>query len=506
MATTRPDRHTQRYDRQLRLWNKSGQSALENAKVLVVGASPFSSQILKNLVLPGLGHFTILDDKVVNESDVGTNFFLQADESLNRPYAREIATYLAELNPNVQYDAEIQPRQVQERIADIGWNAQPSIPVLCAQTSGFQGAFHLSVRELGIIETHPESLTDLRLTNPFQELLTFASQFNLDTEDSLERSHIPYVVLLLRALQDWKSEHGKFPSPAERREFLDYLRERRPEGDSENFDEAQAALAQHVWRPLQSAVIPTEVSSILNDDRAKNVSENSTVFWLLVAALRQFTEKELVLPLTGSVPDMKSSSGTYVALQRIYLAKAQRDFDVFQTCLDDVLTRSQLTREQTGLDENYVRTFTKHTAFLHLVRGRRLIERRTDPDTDAIKMAFADPVNPTTVQYLIAFAASDAFYSKHGHFPTEYADSDNMVKLAHQYIDEIGLDLSEDEMSKVEEACIEMYVQNVDTVSVVRSSTWHLQPHYWAELWLKRRSRSLQNNIYQWTIHASMMA
>ncbi|WFC98145.1 hypothetical protein MYAM1_000869 [Malassezia yamatoensis] len=482
MATTRPDRHTQRYDRQLRLWNKSGQSALENAKVLVLGASPLSSQILKNLVLPGLGHFTILDDKV-------------GDESVGRSYAKEIAAFVAELNPNVQYDVEIQspsislerdseffsqyslilcvrqPREIQERIADIGWNAQPSIPVLCAQTSGFQGAFHLSIRELGIIETHPESLIDLRLTNPFQELLTFASQFNLDTEDSLERSHIPYVVLLLRALQDWKQEHGKLPLPMERREFLDYLRNRRPEGDSENYDEAQAASAQHIWRPLQSAVIPTEISSILDDDRAKDVSENSTAFWLLVAALRQFTEKELVLPLTGSVPDMKASSETYVALQRIYIAKAQRDLGVFQTCLDDVLARSQLTREQTGLDEDFVRTFTKHTAFLHLVRGRSLMDRRTDPDTDAIKMAFADPVNPTTVQYLIAFSASDAFYSKHKRFPTKFADSDHVVDFAHHYIHEIHLDLSEDEKSKVEEACIEMYVQNVDTVFVVHSST-----------------------------------
>lgn len=48
-----PDAHTQRYDRQLRLWANSGQTALENARILVVGANPTATQLLKNLVLPG---------------------------------------------------------------------------------------------------------------------------------------------------------------------------------------------------------------------------------------------------------------------------------------------------------------------------------------------------------------------------------------------------------------------------------------------------------------------
>ena len=96
--SARPDRHTQRYDRQLRLWNKSGQTALESAHVLLVGASALSSQILKNLVLPGLDTFTICDDARVSQSDVASNFFL-SQESVGQFYANELAHFVSELNP-----------------------------------------------------------------------------------------------------------------------------------------------------------------------------------------------------------------------------------------------------------------------------------------------------------------------------------------------------------------------------------------------------------------------
>jgi amyloid beta precursor protein binding protein 1 len=53
-----------KYDRQLRLWGANGQRALAEASVLLIGADGVGSETLKNLVLPGIGSFTILDDKV----------------------------------------------------------------------------------------------------------------------------------------------------------------------------------------------------------------------------------------------------------------------------------------------------------------------------------------------------------------------------------------------------------------------------------------------------------
>ncbi|KAL5103008.1 NEDD8-activating enzyme E1 regulatory subunit [Taenia crassiceps] len=60
----------QRYDRQLRLWGDRGQERLGCANVCVLGANAVGSELLKNLVLPGIGGFTIVDDAVVTKKDL----------------------------------------------------------------------------------------------------------------------------------------------------------------------------------------------------------------------------------------------------------------------------------------------------------------------------------------------------------------------------------------------------------------------------------------------------
>ena len=91
-----------KYDRQLRLWAASGQEALENAKVLLLNSGPgvVGIETLKNLILPGVGHFTIVDEAEVEEQDLGVNFFL-AEDSLGNSRAQECCKYLRELNPEV---------------------------------------------------------------------------------------------------------------------------------------------------------------------------------------------------------------------------------------------------------------------------------------------------------------------------------------------------------------------------------------------------------------------
>uniref|UniRef100_A0A8C3JFF4 THIF-type NAD/FAD binding fold domain-containing protein n=1 Tax=Calidris pygmaea TaxID=425635 RepID=A0A8C3JFF4_9CHAR len=64
----------QRYDRQLRLWGDHGQEALESAHVCVINATATGTEILKNLVLPGIGSFTIVDGNLVTGEDVGNKF------------------------------------------------------------------------------------------------------------------------------------------------------------------------------------------------------------------------------------------------------------------------------------------------------------------------------------------------------------------------------------------------------------------------------------------------
>ena len=55
-----------------------------------------------------------------------------------------------------------------------------------------------------VVDTHPDTTHTLRIDQPFAELESYARKFDLDGMDSMEHSHIPYLVLLVRALCDWK--------------------------------------------------------------------------------------------------------------------------------------------------------------------------------------------------------------------------------------------------------------------------------------------------------------
>lgn len=69
-----------RYDRQIRLWGEEGQSSIEHASVCVLGSSSLAAEILKSLILPGVGRFCIIDDAIVDDIDRGRNFFLTKND------------------------------------------------------------------------------------------------------------------------------------------------------------------------------------------------------------------------------------------------------------------------------------------------------------------------------------------------------------------------------------------------------------------------------------------
>ncbi|KAI5285096.1 hypothetical protein KEM54_000836 [Ascosphaera aggregata] len=76
------------YDRQIRLW---GVKAQEKA---------LAGEIVKNLVLAGVGSVTIADTKTVREEDLGAQFFLSEQHiGLNR--AEAAAPQIKEMNPRV---------------------------------------------------------------------------------------------------------------------------------------------------------------------------------------------------------------------------------------------------------------------------------------------------------------------------------------------------------------------------------------------------------------------
>ena len=93
-----------KYDRQLRLWGAHGQRVLSSSRILVLGAGAAASESLKNLALPGIGRFVLVDGREVAASDVEENFFVDAS-AVGKSRARVVAEYIVELNDDVEGEA-----------------------------------------------------------------------------------------------------------------------------------------------------------------------------------------------------------------------------------------------------------------------------------------------------------------------------------------------------------------------------------------------------------------
>jgi amyloid beta precursor protein binding protein 1 len=94
--------------------------------------------------------------------------------------------------------------------------------------------------------------------------------------------------------------------------------------DEENFEEA-IAQAYRAWTPT---VPPPHLVELF----AETIP--STPFGHLLAALRSFAERPPhVLPLSATLPDMKSDTESYVYLQNLYRTQAAEEREQFRALL-----------------------------------------------------------------------------------------------------------------------------------------------------------------------------
>lgn len=54
------------------------------------------------------------------------------------------------------------------------------------------------------MDTHPSNLASLRIDCPFDELTAHAESVDFEQLDSMEHGNVPFVVILVRALAEWK--------------------------------------------------------------------------------------------------------------------------------------------------------------------------------------------------------------------------------------------------------------------------------------------------------------
>ncbi|OSD07684.1 hypothetical protein PYCCODRAFT_1380781 [Trametes coccinea BRFM310] len=437
VTTSQPDDKTRRYDRQLRIWAASGQAALESSRVLVLSSSATSTSILKNLVLPGIGHFSILDATVTTPADAGNNFFLHARESIGKPRAQEAVPLLRELNESVQGEAVFKDvkellgteqgrdwltgfsiviahnldKPTLEELSTLLWSNPNGPPLVAVRSAGFLAEFHIQYHEHCVSQTHSDTAPSLRITRPFPALLEWARSLDLQDMDPTNHGHIPFVVILVKLVDEWRQSHdGNLPkTAAEKKEFKSKILALKIKPDEENFDEAEA----QAWRVWSEPAVPSDVQALfalppLPSTSNAHTPEKHATFHALLDTLAEFTKDPSgpgTLPLSATLPDMKSDTESYVRLQNLYRQWAEVEKNKFKE-----LFKAKHPQLADSANPEEVDTFVKNSHHLRVLRGKQwgAFDKDREAVANSLMMAPRETATHLGLSALTNLLSSDA--------------------------------------------------------------------------------------------------
>ncbi|ERN17375.1 NEDD8-activating enzyme E1 regulatory subunit AXR1 isoform X2 [Amborella trichopoda] len=465
-----------KYDRQLRIWGEQGQEALEKASICLLNCGPTGSETLKNLVLGGIGSITVIDGSKVEEGDMGNNFMVDL-QSIAQSKAKCVCAFLQELNDSVrakfveespealidtnpaffqQFTLVIATQLLENSILKLDKICrQYNIMLIVARSYGLTGLVRISIKEHDVVDTKPDHfLDDLRLNNPWPELKQFAESIDLYTTDPVVHKHTPYVVILVKIVEEWASAHGgKFPSTREeKREFKELLKSKMISLDEDNYKEAMEAS----FKVSLPCGISPQLHQIVNDSSVE-IDSSSYNFWVLVAALKEFIENEGggEPPLEGSIPDMTSLTEYYISLQKIYQSKADADFLAIEQHVKGILKR--IGRDPDTILKTTIKNFCKNARKLMVCRYRLIEDEFNSPILTEVQKYLTDEDYSVAVGFYVLLRAVDRFTSNYNRFPGLFdgemdEDTSRLKTIAVGILNDMGCNgssLSEDLISEM---------------------------------------------------------
>jgi amyloid beta precursor protein binding protein 1 len=444
----------EKYDRQLRLWGAKGQQALGDTHVVLVGASAAGCESLKNLVLPGIGSFSVVDDCAVTKQDAASNFFLPTTSigttTSSSARAQVASEQLRELNPDVQgsfqsvsnlsevadwksllYKDKGMFKKLLVIASDLNPNLLESlsqvctterIPLLLVQSYGLMGIVRLQLSgQVALLDPKPTNAhPDLRLQTSFPALDVMARSIDFKTLENHQHGHVPYPIILYQALHEWKSMHDtandnnnndnnnngngtKGPSSmAEKQEFQALVKSKSRDYNMElNFQEA-----------VQNAYLAYAEQSVTIPDGL----DPSSTLGLLYQALRAFMDQHQGRPpLNGSIPDMTASTDWYIQLQGIYKDQADKDLAAM---------KAWCTAQTSNLSEDDITSFCSNVFVVDQMQTRSLMEEFQQAPTEELlddwRMEFMDPYEVpehTPLLWYLGVRACQVFFQQHGRYP-----------------------------------------------------------------------------------------
>jgi len=490
--------HAKKYDRQMRLWGKHGQMAIERAHICVLGGGPVASETLKNLVLPNVGEFTIVDAAEVEACDLGNNFFVE-EAYLGKPRAETVCELLIEMNPDVRGHAVVKdPLEliaknleffdsftvvVATQIYGVAvlelskYLKAKDIVFINVRANGLIGELRIQKEEHPIIESKPiDDRTDLYIHPEqlarFEELDRYLKSFDLMQRVDLVgdegrlHTHVPCIAIITQFAEAWEKEYGKLPGSDDydlQKRFKEELQvSGKYDLKAENYEESKKYAWSVYYHPNEK--LDHNVKKILADEKGTTVTAKSDKFWIMVRALRDFMEKEGrgLMPVSTNIPDMHSLPEYYVTLKGIYKKGYERDRDLIRGYLDEIL--KQLGGVPGDIDNELFERFVKNVRNLRVVRFKAICDEWDTPDVETLNEKFIDfeaMMNPDqdalaqaklpmAINWNIGLKAADLFYDEHKRLPGAWGtiqldkDVDRLHELTEKLFKNFELDADAD--------------------------------------------------------------
>lgn len=380
---------------------------------------------------------------MVSDEDIGCNFFLEP-LALGQSRAKHCTQYLQELNPDVNgeyIDENVDTITANNpeffknfsvvvscglneksliKLSNLLWDLE--IPFMSCKSVGFLGSARIQVKEHCVIESHPDNKRhDLRLEDPFDTLKEYVDGIDLGTK-------VPWLIVLYKHLQTYKATHdAKIPTTYKEKTDLRELIRSSMTADEENFEEA----IKSVNNSFGGGKVNSSVQEILNDGCCINLNKNSSPFWIMTRALKDFVEKDGggYLPLPGSLPDMTAETSLYINLQNVYRTKAIQDADSVFRRVQDLL--KELNKSSDWISEKDVRLFCRESAYLAVARGSKISDEYEKGSTTS---TISDELeNPDSLMgHYVVLRALERFQTEHGYTPGEVKIETDTARIKSQ--------------------------------------------------------------------------
>jgi len=456
-----------KYDRQTRLWGE-GQILICASKLLCLNSDSCMSEILKNLILSGVGEVTIVDDSKISEEDLKNNFFVDAAD-VGKIRGEIVLKNLLELNPDVK--GNFINKSVKDYLNDekndyksfnilIGTNLQTEennklysiakkncLGLTIVKNNGLMNYIRLYENYHGNMNLRllDNPVADYRLSCPWKELVDFCNTFNLEKMDLIDHKNVPYFVILILALEKFRKNKNNpkaNPKTKEEKEELknivkSFMLSTGTEGENENIEEALSKIyfCNDSYNNLTTYKME-QIFDVIEKTPQKDLFSKSNnymkLFFVYFISLKKFFEKNKTYPLCGSIPDMISNTKNFISLKQIYNTKAKNDHKEMRDMVNNEIKENKnllsedkkeldklvnnLTNDQIDIVDILNKNWPQVSLFVYPDNEFEEEAKNFDPDQ------FDEQFQQLNFVWYLLFRASDKFFAKNKRYPGQNID------------------------------------------------------------------------------------